>query len=110
LAAYVDGTARYLNYSGKAIFWDAPDAVVKQLCQAMVGSTIPASGRAKPRTRLSLPKKGILITLLTRSGPFVIAGLPAGVDVAGAALMTELIRRATEKEKGIGHGMPRSTL
>jgi hypothetical protein len=83
LAAYVDGTARYLNYSGKAIFWDAPDPGVKQLCQAMVSSTIPASGGAKPRTKLSLPRKGIQVTLLTRSGPFVIAGLPAGVDVPG---------------------------
>lgn len=102
LAAYVDGTARYLNYSGKAIFWDAPDREIKQLCQALVGSTIPASGAAKPRTNLSLPKKGIQVTLLTRSGPFVIAGLPAGVDVAGAALMKELTRRATETEKRIG--------
>jgi hypothetical protein len=58
--------------------------------------------RGKPQTRLSLPKTGIQVTLLTRSGPLVIAGLPAGVDFAGAALMKELIRRATETEKGIG--------
>jgi hypothetical protein len=96
LAAYVDGTARYLNYSGKAIFWDAPDPVVKQLCEAMVSSTIPASGAAKPRTILSLPRKGNQVTLLTRSGAFVVAGLPTSVEVAGAALMKELIRRATE--------------
>jgi hypothetical protein len=57
LAAYVDGTARYLNYSGKAIFWDAPDPIVKQECQALVSSTIPASGGAKPRTSLSLPRE-----------------------------------------------------
>jgi hypothetical protein len=28
LPGYVDGSARYLNFSGKAIFWDAPDASV----------------------------------------------------------------------------------
>jgi hypothetical protein len=99
LAGYMDGTARYLNYSGKAIFWDAPDPVVKQLCQNLVSSTIPASGAAKPRTTLWLPKRGIQVTLLTRSGAFVIAGLPSGVDVAGAALMKELIKRATETER-----------
>lgn len=102
LAAYVDGSARYLNYSGKAIFWDAADSVSKQLCQNLVSSTIPASAGAKPRTSLSLPRKGKQVTLLTRSGPFVIKGLPAGVDVAGEALMKELIRRATETEAGRG--------
>jgi hypothetical protein len=61
-----------------------------------VSSTIPASGGAKPRTILSLPRKGNQVTLLTRSGPFVVAGLPTSVEVAGAALMKELIRRATE--------------
>jgi hypothetical protein len=38
LAAYMDGSARYLNFSGKAIFWDAPDPKVKELCLAMVGA------------------------------------------------------------------------
>jgi hypothetical protein len=28
LAGYVDGSARYLNFSGKAIFWNAPDPAV----------------------------------------------------------------------------------
>jgi hypothetical protein len=49
-----------------------------------------------------ITRKGKQVTLLTRSGPFVIKGLPAGVDVAGEALMKELIRRATETEAGRG--------
>ena len=28
LAVYQDGTARYLNFSGHAIFWDAPEATI----------------------------------------------------------------------------------
>jgi hypothetical protein len=97
LAGYVDGSARYLNFSGKAIFWDAADAVVKRLCQALVDSTIPAGSKAKPRTSLSLPKRGIQATMLTRSGPFVITDVPKPVVDAGGALMLELIRRAGQK-------------
>jgi hypothetical protein len=98
LAGYVDGSARYLNFSGKGIFWDVPDPGIKQLCQGLVDSTIPASGKAKPRTSLSLPKRGIQVTMLTRSGPFVIAAPPKSVVSAGGALMLELIRKTEEKK------------
>jgi len=98
LAGYVDGSARYLNFSGRAIFWDAPDPKVKLLCQALVDSTIPVSSKATPRTSLSLPKRGIQVTMLTRSGPFLITAPPQSVVNAGAALMLELIRRAEEQK------------
>jgi hypothetical protein len=98
LAGYVDGSARYLNFSGGAIFWDAPNPAIKQLCQGLVDSTIPASGKAKPRKSLSLPRRGIQVTMLTRSGPFVITAPPQAVVNAGAALTLELIRRTEEKE------------
>jgi hypothetical protein len=98
LAGYVDGSARYLNFSGKTIFWDAPDQGIKQLCQGLVDSTIPASGKAKPRMSVSLPKHGIQVTMLTRSGPFVITAPPQSVVNAGRALMLALIRKAEENE------------
>jgi len=98
LAAYVDGSARYLNFSGRAIFWDAQDAAIKSLCQAFVDSTIPASNRAKPRTSVSLPKRDAQVTMLTRSGLYVITSPPETVVGAGAALMLELMKRAKEKE------------
>jgi hypothetical protein len=97
LAAYVDGSARYLNFSGKAIFWDQPDPTVKTMCQAFVDSTIPASSQATPRSSLSLPKSGGQVTLLTRSGIYVITDPPEPVVGAGAALMMELMKRAKAK-------------
>jgi hypothetical protein len=97
LSAYVDGSARYLNFSGKAIFWDAQDTTIRRLCQAFVDSTIPASNRSKPRNNLSLPKRDTQVTLLTRSGLFVITTPPEPVVNAGAALMLELMKRAKEK-------------
>jgi len=105
LAGYVDGSARYLNFSGAAIFWDAEDSTIKAMCQALIDSTIPASSRAKPRTSLSLPKGMPQVTMLTRSGPFVIVSPPDSVIGPGAALMMELMKRAKEK-KGEPDGTP----
>lgn len=98
LAAYDDGSARYLNFSGRAIFWDQADARIKQLCQNFIASTIPASKSAQPRLTLSLPKSGAQVTMLTRSGNFVISNPPDTVIKAGAALMIELMNRAREKK------------
>ncbi len=96
LAAYADGSARYLNFAGQMIFWDAVDPVVKGLCQALLDSTIPSGAQAKPRTTVALPKRGSQATLLTRSGNYVIVDPVPPIQNAGAALMLELIRRARE--------------
>ena len=94
LAAYVDGSARYLNFSGKAIFWDAADPKIKEMCLAVVGLSFDANTKTQPRTDLSLPKKGIQATLLTRSGPFTTVGLAPNLLGVGGTLMLELINRA----------------
>jgi hypothetical protein len=98
LAAYADGSARYLNYSSSGIFWDKPDDIIKSLCTNFIKSTLPASGSAKPRNGVSLPKTGTQVTLLTRSGNYVITAPPESVMNAGAKLMIELIHRSKEKK------------
>lgn len=98
LAAYADGSVRYLNFSGRAIFWDQDDQVIKRLCQALIDSTNPDSDRAKPRVTLDLPKKHPQVTLLTRSGPFVITSPNKAVSTSGTALMIELMRRVEKTE------------
>jgi hypothetical protein len=95
LAAYMDGSARYLSFSGKAIFWDAPDPKVKELCLAMVGLSFDANTKTQPRKDLSLPKGGNQATLLTRSGPFTTIELAPNLLHVGGALMKELIWRAS---------------
>jgi len=62
-----------LNFSGKAIFWDKPDASIKLLCERLIASTIPESSGAVLRKDTVLPKSGTQVTLLTRSGMYVIA-------------------------------------
>lgn len=100
LAGYADGSARYLNFSGSAIIWDAEDSTIKGMCQALIDSTIPASNRAKPRTSLSLPKGTPQVTMLTRSGMFVVENPPDSVIGPGAVLMMELMKRAKERKDG----------
>jgi hypothetical protein len=103
LAAYQDGSARYLNFSGSSIFWDKPDEVIKRLCGALLHSVVPAGSRAKPRLSLSLPKSELQATLLTRSGVYVISHPPESVLKTAAMLMRELIHRANS---GRGQGGP----
>lgn len=99
LAAYQDGSARYLNFSGKAIFWDKKeDAGIRALCQGFIDSAVPSGNRAQPRTSLSLPKSGGQVTLLTRSGIYVVKNPPQPVINAGAGLMMELIKRTAESK------------
>jgi hypothetical protein len=98
LAAYQDGSARYLNFSGAAIFWDAHDVPIKSLCQRLIDSTIPEGLRAVPRQNTGLPKSETQATLLTRSGMYVISEPPQSVVTAGSALMLELMQRAKAKK------------
>lgn len=99
LAAYADGTARFLNFSGTGIFWDVPDEKIKTLIQQFINASIPAAAKAQPRTTLALPKSGAQLTLLTRSGLYVIAQPPAPVINAGGALMVELVARNQAQPK-----------
>ena len=94
LAAYQDGSARYLNFSGAAIFWDVHDAKIDSLCHRLIDSAIPESPRSIPRHDPMLPKSGTQLTLLTRSGMYVISEPSQGVMSAGSALMLELMQRA----------------
>ncbi len=98
VAGYKDGTARYLNFSGKAIFWDVKDPTVLGLCQALLGSAAQAGSQAKPRLSVALPKSGMQVTLLTRSGMFAITNPPMTIIKIAAGLMNELIRRANEQK------------
>ena len=98
LAAYQDGSARYLNFSGKAVFWDVRDSAIKSLCQGFIDSTVPASSKAIPRTSVALPKSGTQVTLLTRSGNYAISSPPQSIVQAASNLMAELMRRASQKK------------
>lgn len=93
LAAYADGTARFLNFKGAGIFWDQPDLKIKTLIQRVIDASIPGATQARPRTTLALPQGHAQVTLLTRGGLYVIAKPSGPVIQAGGALMMELVTR-----------------
>jgi hypothetical protein len=103
LAAYADGTARYLNHGGNVIIWDAPDSRMGSLIDAMleVGPALLPGSRAMPYGQYPVePAEGPpSVTLL---GPDALHVRQLGSDepsgrlmAAGAALMTALIEVAT---------------
>jgi hypothetical protein len=93
LAGYNDGTARYINNGGKGVFWDVPDAIIKKQLQALIDAAARDAIKPQPRKTLALPKTGAQVTLLTRSGPYVITQPSAAVIMSGNALAAELLTR-----------------
>ncbi len=106
LAAYADGTARYINHSGRTIIWEVPDAtgtereLVRRLLEVAAG-LLPY---VKPAGWTPVPAEvgTAQVTILTRAGlatlPLVTNQLSQDLFGAGAALMNALIDRALAGE------------
>ncbi len=109
LAAYEDGSARYVNFTGAAVIWDAPgtDAIIEQKLRHLlaVGQEVaprigPWDGKCK---RPAPPEYGqIRLNMLTPigihfgQGPYqALSADPMGAALinAGAALMQALTER-----------------
>lgn len=107
LAAFVNGTARYINYTGKIIIWETPDdpqanAIIRQLFEhsiAIVQRIGPWDQARRPQ-----PGKGMLrISFLVSDGLYFGEG-PMNVlfndAMAGPALAsaTKLMQFVTQKD------------
>lgn len=101
LAGYADGTARYISGAGAGIVWDLPDDILKFRLQALIlaARDDAAKGKARVRQNLLLPTSEAQLTLLTRSGPYVITEPSTTVLAKGADVVQELIKR-NEAEAG----------
>lgn len=112
LAAYADGSARYLNHSGSAVVWEAPDMAVGQLVRALLheAAIIVAMGGPLDGPRFPPPAPGnTMISVLTRGGIYLGAGPidaitadPRGGPVIAAAseLLALLVQRAQQASQG----------
>lgn len=67
LAGYQDGSARYLNFSGKAIFWDKPDASIKLLCERGYRTFSLVADLERPLFRAGTANLGCLMLERTRA-------------------------------------------
>lgn len=99
LAAYADGTARYINHSGRTIIWEVPDPDhrMRPLVDALLAAAapVPLPVTRQPWRAPVLSDRAMLATVLTPSGPVTtVLGsdqVAGGLIQAGVALMTALI-------------------
>jgi hypothetical protein len=103
LAAYRDGSARYLNYSGKAVVVeDRSDDRIQNAIQAWIEVAQYVANGIGPwtgQTLPNLPREHVRITMLTPSGPHlgqgperVLSADPiAGPFIATATALLQLI-------------------
>ncbi len=109
LAGFRDGSARYLNYSGAGVVWEAPDAEIGRLvddllfrAEEVVAVTGPLDGE-----RPGPPGHGgAMISILTPGGIHVGAGSVYALSNdsrggpvinAASALLAELVGRASRE-------------
>lgn len=113
LAAYEDGSARYLNHAGGAVVWDTPgtDAEMDALVEAFLaaGRTVVSVIGPWEHARPPLPAGQARVSMLTPGGLYFGQGpldvlskepLAAPVFAAGTALMVALVRRAGVHSSG----------
>lgn len=112
LAGFRDGSARYLNYSGAGVVWEAPDGEIGRLvddllfrAEDVVLVTGPLDGERPPAPGHG----GAMISILTPGGIHVGAGSTYALSNdsrggpvinAAAALLAELVSRAQAGERG----------
>lgn len=108
LAAYLDGTARYYNYSGAAVIWEKPDDSLAPDINALLeaGRQVAALIGPWDQARPPAPDRDVArLSMLTPSGlhfgqgPMQMLGQdPKGrmLLVAGSTLMQKLTQRAMD--------------
>jgi len=96
VAAYPDGTARYLNHSGKAIVWESPNADTNQLIQNTLQHSITVVNQIGPwdGERMAPPEKGMVRLSFLVSGQLYFGQGPMNVffndPMAGPVLNSTL--------------------
>jgi hypothetical protein len=108
LAAYQDGTARYLNYAGGAVIWDDPHPEIQAAIDVWLATAQELSDRIgtwEQPTLPPLPAGHLRLLMLTPGGPRFGQGPAAGLQADpaanrflahAAALMHLLTRRAAD--------------
>lgn len=109
LAVYADHTARYFNYSGAAVVWDAPDSSMNELVDQLLNVAKPVLCVAGPwvGARPSPPQNGdARISLLTPFGlhfgqasfsALASDSLSGPLIIHATKVMQELIRKVDKK-------------
>ncbi|WP_300451815.1 hypothetical protein [Accumulibacter sp.] len=109
VAAYADGTARYLHHTGAGVFWERPDSSLDAEIQALLTAGHEVASRIGPweQARPEAPTNGnVRLNMLTPSGlHFGYGSFEAlSKDPMGKAIIdpaTQLMVRLTELRKTV---------
>ena len=95
LAAYADGTARYLLATGAKVVWDAPDARLERPVADVIAGAAPVLDLLQPGRLPGEPGAGTArMTVLSPSGPGA-ADEPLEIALTEASRFAPLFRPAT---------------
>jgi hypothetical protein len=101
LAAYADGTARYVNHSGKVVVWDLPDAHIGNIIRTVIERAKDLATGVQTAAAAQPAEDVVRVTVLTPNGNRSLGvpmrALGAGpinqLLAVGAELMGNLIKR-----------------
>lgn len=107
LAAYADGTARYVNYSGKAIIWEITDASITAIIRKLLQSCKDLRGVLVAASPVDSDRELLRVTLLTFNGNRFVEASMQSLDSGpieqvlgvGAELMANLIKRSESMDQ-----------
>jgi hypothetical protein len=77
LAAYADGTARYINHQGGMIVWDRIDETITPLVMNVIREAQPIGAPQEDRLEENIPGEQVRLSVLTPGGIHVWQGVAA---------------------------------
>ncbi|HEX9019537.1 MAG TPA: hypothetical protein VF806_10130 [Anaerolineaceae bacterium] len=110
LAAYADGTARYINHQGGVIVWDRVDETITPLVMAVIRESAqdkmaPLGALQEERVEAPIPDGAVRLNLLTPAGIYVWQGAPseapaqARIFTGMADLLRALVQVTVEQRR-----------
>ncbi len=105
LAAYADGTARYLNHQGGTIIWDRLDELITPLVMTVIREAMPIGAPQEDRMEDPVPPNQVRLSVLTPGGIHVWQGEPgdnptlAKVFASMADLLRALVQVTVEQRR-----------
>jgi hypothetical protein len=105
LAAYADGTARYINHQGGMIVWDRMDETITPIVLNVIRETQVTGAPQEDRLEDPVPPEEVRLSVLTPGGIYVWQGVAAEnvpltkVFASMAELLRALVQMAMEQRR-----------
>jgi len=105
LAAYADGTARYINHQGGMIVWDSIDETITPIVMNVIRETQPPGAPQEDRLEEPVPGEQVRLSVLTPGGIHVWQGVAAEnpqltkVFASMAELLRALVQMAMDQRR-----------